>query len=125
MENRPDLIARIERPLLGNGADVLRAVRSPAKWAACLRDAGLPSPAIANAPTAGRWLLKPRKSAAGFGIAPYDGRSFNPRTHYLQEWIDGVPCSGIFLGSRLLGITRQLIGTPWLNAQHWSVAVGR
>jgi len=126
LENRPDLIARIERQVLGNRADVLRAVRSPMKWTACLREAGVPCPTIATVPTAGRWLLKPRKSAAGFGVAHYDRRAFNPRSHYLQEWIEGVPCSGIFLGGRLLGVTRQFIGTDWLNATgfHYAGNVG-
>src|ERR1022692_498894 len=96
LENRPDLVGRIDRPLWGNGPEVLRAGRSPLRWAQSLRACGLPCPALAHQPMAtGRLLLKPRKSAGGLGIRFYDNQPFNPRTHFLQEWIAGLPCSGI------------------------------
>ena len=130
LENRPDLIAQIDRPLWGNSPDVLRAIRSPSRWTQCLQARGLPFPAIAEVPTSGRWLLKPRKGASGFGIQDYSGQSFKRRTHFLQEYIDGVPCSAIFLAHEtsaiLLGVTQQLIGTPWLNTSgfHYGGNVG-
>ena len=131
LENRPDLIARIDRPLWGNSPDVLRAIHAPRRWTQCLQAHSLPTPAIAEEPqSAGRWLLKPRKSAGGFGIQVYTGQPFNPFTHFLQEWIDGLPCSAIFLGyevsANLLGVTGQLVGTPWLNAAgfHYAGNVG-
>ncbi|MBI3821502.1 MAG: ATP-grasp domain-containing protein [Planctomycetes bacterium] len=131
LENRPDLVAKIERPLWGNPPEVLRAVRSPQRWTQCLHEHGIPCPPISFAPTtAGRWLTKPLKSAAGYGIQPYAGQPFNPRTHFLQEWIDGASCSAIYLGrdddTLLLGVTRQLIGTPWLNATgyHYAGSIG-
>lgn len=131
LENRPDLIARIDRPLWGNSQDVLRAIRAPSRWTQCLQAHSLPCPAIAEEPrTAGRWLLKPRKSAGGSGIRVYAGQPFNPRTHFLQEWVDGVPCSAVFLGHEdtadLLGVTGQLAGTPWLNAAgfHYAGNIG-
>jgi predicted ATP-grasp superfamily ATP-dependent carboligase len=130
LENWPDLIAKIDRPLWGNSPDVLRAIRSPSRWTQCLQSRGLPCPAIAEVPTSGRWLLKPRKGASGFGIQEYSGQTFNRRTHFLQERIDGVPCSAIFLAHEksaiLIGVTQQLIGTPWLNAAgfHYAGNVG-
>ena len=131
LENRPDLVARIDRTLWGNAPDVLRAIRAPSRWTQCLEAHALPCPAIAQEPrTTGRWLLKPRKSAGGSGIRIYAGQSFNPRTHFLQEWIDGVPCSAVFLGKEisadLLGVTQQLAGTPWLNAAgfHYAGNIG-
>jgi predicted ATP-grasp superfamily ATP-dependent carboligase len=130
LENRPDLIARIDRPVLGNPPEVLRAVRSPRRWAQTLQAAGLPCPAIAEKCTVGRWLLKPRKSAGGLDINVYSGQAFNPRTHFLQEHLDGVPCSAVYMGldddAILLGVTRQLIGTPWLHATgfHYAGNIG-
>src|SRR5205807_1833458 len=57
LENRPDLIAKIDRPLWGNSPEVLRAIRSPERWTQCLRQRGFSCPAIADAPTTtGRWL---------------------------------------------------------------------
>jgi uncharacterized protein len=122
LENWPDLIAKIDRPLWGNSPAVLRAIRSPARWTQHLRDLGVPCPFVSDRPKAeGSWLLKPRKSAGGFGIRTYTRQPFNARTHFLQERVDGTPCSAIFVGAetqsaQLVGVTRQLIGIPWLNA---------
>jgi uncharacterized protein len=131
LENRPDLVARIDRPLWGNSPNVLRAVRAPERWTQCLQARGLPCPGNAEEPkTTGRWLLKPRKSAGGFGIQVYAGQPFNPRTHFLQEPIDGQPSSAIFLGHNddaiLLGVTHQLVGVPWLNTRgfHYAGNIG-
>src|SRR5437660_1348056 len=44
LENRPDLIARIDRPLWGNPPEVLRAIRSPERWTQYLRTIGVPCP---------------------------------------------------------------------------------
>lgn len=121
LENAPGLIARIDRPLWGNPPAVLRNVRSPERWTQCLREQGVPCPAISTVPMhTGRWLLKARKSGGGLGVQRYAGQAFDPRTHFLQEQIEGTPVSAIFLGdhdhANLLGVTRQLIGTSWLNA---------
>jgi predicted ATP-grasp superfamily ATP-dependent carboligase len=123
LENRPDLIGRIDRPLWGNSATVLRAARSPARWEALLRAHGIACPQTAHEPRRdGDWLIKPHRSAGGVGIARYRGEPFHPRTHFLQQRIDGEPCSAIYLGTAnhdavLLGVTKQLIGIPWLNAK--------
>jgi uncharacterized protein len=131
LENRPDLIERIDRPLWGNPPDVLRAIRTPSRWTRCLQSARLACPALAESPpTLGHWLLKPRRSAGGIGILPYAGQAFNPRTHFLQERIDGRSASAVFLGQSdsaiLLGVTEQLIGTAWLNAAgfHYAGSIG-
>lgn len=131
LENWPTLIAKIDQPLWGNPPEVLRAVRSPERWTKCLAAHRISCPALSSEPTtAGRWLLKPRKSAGGFGIQTYHGQAFNPRTHFLQQWIDGVPRSAVFLGdgerALLVGVTQQLIGSGWLNATgfHYAGSVG-
>src|SRR5207249_313535 len=69
----------------------------------------------------GRWLVKPVAGAGGAGIrfaGPHVRTS--RRRVYLQEFIDGEPFSAVFLadsgGCRLLGVTRQLVGEPWLHA---------
>ncbi len=131
LENRPDLVGRIDRPLWGNRPDVLRAIRTPTRWMCCLQAAGIPCPLSADGPPpTGRWLVKPRKSAGGIGILPYTGQHFNPRTHFLQERMDGQPMSAVFLANQngvvLLGVTEQLIGTAWLNASgfHYAGSIG-
>ncbi len=121
LENYPNLIAKIHRSLWGNSADVLRAVRDPWQWTAALATAGLPYPRIEREPQSmGRWLLKPLRSGAGIGIVSYHQQVIDPRTHFLQERIEGTPISALCIGTGssaiLVGVTEQLIGTPWLNA---------
>lgn len=117
LENWPGLIENIARPLWGNPPDVLRTIRDPYRWTQYLNDHEIPCPRIACAlPADGEWLLKPRKSAGGIGVRAYAGQRFKPRTHYLQQRIDGDACSAVFLGAELVGVCRQLIGVPWLNA---------
>ncbi len=133
LENRPNLIARIDRTIWGNPASVLRSVRNPERWTRVLRDDGIASPAVTAKPqSAGSWMLKPRKSAGGVGIQAFTGQPFNVRTHFLQERITGDTCSGIFLGfdrnntpqdrPHLIGVCQQLIGAPWLNATGFQYA---
>jgi uncharacterized protein len=130
LENQPGLLAKIDRPVWGNSPGVLRAIRSSKRWTAALQEHGLHCPAISDNPQQGAWLLKPRKSGGGFGIHHYSGQAFDSRTHFLQEWIEGVPCSAVFLGmdseAVLIGVTRQIIGASWLNATgfHYAGNVG-
>ena len=126
LENHPALVARLAaaRPLFGNSAEVLRAVRNPRRVAAAFRRAGLSCPAVASGaadvPPGGRWLCKPRKSAGGAHISVWNHCSACLRNNYLQEFIEGTPHSAVYLaaGGRavLLGITRQLVGVGWTGA---------
>jgi uncharacterized protein len=126
LENRPDIVAKIDRPLCGNPPEVLRRVRSPIAVAEALRAKGLPCPVVCAAAPPNddqrRWLNKPRRSAGGANIRVWrKGTPFDAKRFYLQEWIDGENCSAVFVGdterqAQLLGVTRQLIGEPWLHA---------
>jgi predicted ATP-grasp superfamily ATP-dependent carboligase len=130
LENHPDLVAQIarQRPLWGNDAPALRAVRDPFALATVLRRAGLPCPAVqpdaSRLPRDGSWLVKPLASAGGQGIAPL-GRSHDRATSrpcYYQQRIDGPSLAAVFLAARdgqtnessatLVGVTRQWIGRP-------------
>jgi predicted ATP-grasp superfamily ATP-dependent carboligase len=122
LENWPGLVARIDRPLWGNSPTVLRTVRSPERWREYLRAYRVPCPSIATTPPqSGQWLLKPRRGSGGSGIRSYAGQPFQARTHFLQEHIYGESRSAVFLGAEHLsalffGVSRQLIGVPWLHA---------
>ncbi len=131
LENWPDLVGRLaeRRPLWGNGAEALRRARDPLFVFGSLCTANLPVPDVCPhagmlSPQAhGRWLWKPSRGAGGSGIrfwTPGDsGLSFR-RPGYFQEYIEGDPCAALYVGDRrqawLLGLTRQLIGVPWLQA---------
>lgn len=129
LENYPGLVERIDRPLWGNSAAVLRRVRSPIRLAEALHRHGLPTLAVSDAPPAPdgrRWLVKPLRSGGGLGIRTYRGKPFDPRTHYAQEFGPGPRFATLFLGlpndsAQLLGTTR-LIAPPWLHAPRFAYA---
>jgi predicted ATP-grasp superfamily ATP-dependent carboligase len=123
LENYPALVSRLarSRPLWGNDAPVLRAVRSPATLYRILRDHGIPCPPTCTRPPGprdGRWLVKPVAGAGGAGIRFWAGRPprGNKRVYY-QQFIEGDPCSAVYVGARLIGASVQLIGEPWLHAR--------
>lgn len=126
VENRRRLVERLaaRRPLWGNNRDVLVRCRNPWFVASLLREAGLPHPAVRcvrdGPPSSGRWLVKPLRGAGGSGIA-FAGENAPLRPSYLQEFIEGEPHAALFCVRdatvRLLGITRQMIGEPWLHAR--------
>jgi len=102
-ENHPAAVERLARgrALWGNDASVLRRVRDPR---AISRAVG-----VAN-----RWLVKPRASGGGHGIAWWSpGQPVPPGSH-VQPFVDGEPGSIVFVadGRDLvpLGLTRQLVG---------------
>jgi predicted ATP-grasp superfamily ATP-dependent carboligase len=131
LENHPALLRELarRRPLLGNGPEVVARVRDPFFLAECARRAGLPAPALQrdtdDRSTGGagrRWLLKPRLGGGGLGIRFADGEGVRRRTgaFYQQEYIPGCPVGALYLGTGqgavFLGLSRQLVGEPWLNA---------
>lgn len=126
LENRPDIVAKIDRPLWGNPSGVLRRVRSPFLVADALRRRGLPCPMVcagtSDTSPHHRYVVKPIRSAGGAHIRMFDpDAAFDPRRCYLQEWIEGESCSAVFIGdahsrAQFLGATRQFVGEPWLAA---------
>jgi predicted ATP-grasp superfamily ATP-dependent carboligase len=118
LENFPDLIERWSglRPLYGNSAATLRAVRDPWQVAACLTAAGIHCPKLARngaaLPRDGSWLQKPLESAGGQDmILLHENAPPANRSAYFQHRVDGRSYSGSFIAaggeSRLLGITQQ------------------
>jgi predicted ATP-grasp superfamily ATP-dependent carboligase len=138
LENRPRLVEAIggRRTLWGNDADVLRQVRSPALVAERLRCACVACPEVylhqGDVPNRGRWLVKPLDGSGGRGISFYSAEQTpgNAGKVYFQEYVEGEPCSGVYLGlqgnASFLEATRQLIGEPWLHAApfHYCGSVG-
>jgi predicted ATP-grasp superfamily ATP-dependent carboligase len=45
------------------------------------------------------------------------------RWYYFQEFVEGLSCSALFVGGQtsvaFLGLTRQLVGEPWLHARQF------
>jgi predicted ATP-grasp superfamily ATP-dependent carboligase len=136
LENWPGLIGRWarRRPLWGAAGEALARARDPAlyRWSYLPRpEVRLPGEAM---PGEGRWLLKPRRGAAGQGIrflTESDRRAgvVGP-VEYAQQHLDGTPASALFRAGprrrRVLGLTRQLVGEPWLHAApfHYCGSVG-
>jgi predicted ATP-grasp superfamily ATP-dependent carboligase len=109
--------------LWGNDADTLERVRDPLALTRALRARGLAVPETrTSAPDeseVGRsWLLKPRDSGGGRGVARWTAsardRARLGRRWYLQERVEGASGSVVFVADRTrcvpLGVSRQIIG---------------
>jgi predicted ATP-grasp superfamily ATP-dependent carboligase len=140
VENHPDLIDAIARvrPLAGNSGDIVRQLRDPLHVAAAANAAGLSFPETLTSsngvPLDGTFLVKPLASAGGRGIkrwtpavavdhaTTHSGeQAVTARPpHVWQRFMTGTPLSASYCftqgSSRLIGVSRQLIGEPWCHA---------
>ena len=122
LENHPKAVDALAtgRTLWGNTSEVLRGVREPGALGAAFTAHGVRSPHVftstpsARAATDRRWLIKPRVSGGGHGVRFWSPDETVTRGHYLQEFMEGVPGSVVFVaasrGGVALGISRQLVG---------------
>ena len=113
-ENHPALVARLaeRHTVLGNPPETLRAVRDPARLAA-VAPAFPPISSTAAVDRTRRWLRKPLRGGGGTRVRDWRGGALRAGT-YLQQRIDGVPCSAAAIGDGadavVLGLTEQLVG---------------
>ena len=123
LENHPDLVDHLAtlRPLWGNSAETLRAVRDPIRLASEFRKAGIACPEVRldpeGIPRDGSWLRKPRASAGGYRIVRWNPMaSRTERPCYYQRFVDGMSLSAVFVGTRtsarFVALTKQLVGRP-------------
>ena len=118
--------------LWGNTPDTLRRVRDPFVLASVLRRHGFAVPRRSNDPNdpndpndsndPNDWILKPFRSGGGNRIRRWRGEPV-PKTAYLQEHIDGVPGSIVFVaaGGRCvpLAFSQQIVGDMNFGAQRF------
>jgi predicted ATP-grasp superfamily ATP-dependent carboligase len=128
LENWPQLVERWarRRPLWGNAGRSLSLARNPEHVSRLLLDRGMPAPTLcrpgAQLSAEKRWLWKPARGAGGVGIRFWSAKDrwAEKPSGYCQEFIEGQPAALLFVGcrgqARLLGMTRQLVGIPWLHA---------
>ncbi len=133
LENYPELVDQMAwiAPLLGNPGDVLARVRSPWELAESLRGAGLLFPETRSLaeglPADCGWLAKTYNGASGSGVREWNrelgagsGEGIESGQVCFQKRINGVPCAAVYVAAdaeaTLLGVTRQLIGEPWLRS---------
>lgn len=132
IEHHPGLLRRIGQriPVLGASAATLAALRDPFELNQRLVAEGFKLPRIsrsieAQENTTTDWLAKPFRSGGGAKIkrAP-KGEAFKQARFFIQEWAAGDSFSATFIGAHeetaLIGVTRQLVGEPWLFAQPFS-----
>lgn len=139
LENYPELVDQMAwiAPLWGNPGDVLARVRSPWELSRVLNDAGLLFPEIRESadglPMDGSWLVKTYQGASGSGVRVWDTERSTEseetpisRHRCCQKRIAGTPCAAVYAATdgaaQLLGVTRQLIGEPWLGAHGFQYA---
>ncbi len=132
LENHPELIEAVasDRPLAGNTADVVRAVRDPEQLATVVRAVGAEFPethATADGvPLDGSFVVKPVASAGGRGIRRWRGRSASAcgRPLRWQRLVAGESWSAAFVAdgrtSRLLATSLQLSGRRWCGARSFA-----
>ncbi|MGI9429377.1 MAG: ATP-grasp domain-containing protein [Bythopirellula sp.] len=118
LENYPTLVDRLaaSQTLLGHRGAGLRRVRDPLQLQAVLTRAGLQFPHTETAnqtPKGDRWLGKTYRGSCGSGVCVNSGTAF------VQQRIEGVPLSAVYIGSRLIGVTRQFVGEPWTGASEF------
>jgi predicted ATP-grasp superfamily ATP-dependent carboligase len=127
-ENHPRAVRALAqgRALWGNSPDVLTRVRNPVIVAEAMRNRGFAVPVVRYGDTIDRnrsdsdgWMLKPFRSGGGRRVRPWQGERV-PRDCYLQERIDGVAGSVVFVAAGgeavMLGVSRQLIGEAAFGA---------
>jgi predicted ATP-grasp superfamily ATP-dependent carboligase len=113
-ENHPRLVERLaeRHTLRGNPAATLRAVRDPVRLGAALGELAYPRTTFMP-PSSGRWLRKPLRGGGGTRVRAWHGGPVRAGT-FLQERIDGVPCSAAAVGDGrdavVLGLSEQLVG---------------
>jgi predicted ATP-grasp superfamily ATP-dependent carboligase len=129
LENYPDVVAAISesRELWGNGPDVLKKVRDPIGLSEALKGQVLrPRLLTARQRPEGeaRWLRKPIRGSGGGGIRFAHAEDFDEcdSGSFLQEFLDGESISFTSFHKSPypkapIGISRQLIGVPWLHAR--------
>lgn len=136
IENQPRLIGRLSstRLLAGISAESVRGVRNPQRLSEVVASGDLNhirTPALwggeSPPPTDSRWMVRSRRSAAGRGIALWDG---SPRTervqrepHFFQQRVAGSPISALCLatadGAHVLGWSKQWIGEAVCGAAEY------
>jgi predicted ATP-grasp superfamily ATP-dependent carboligase len=132
LENYPELVDQMAwiSPLLGNPGDVLARVRSPWELAGVLRSSGLLFPETRDLadglPSDGSWLAKTYNGASGSGVRVFGGIENTTDHVCYQKRIDGTPCAAVYVANegvaQLLGVTRQIIGEPWLRSHGFQYA---
>lgn len=128
-ENHPEALEQLSagRVVLGNPPAVLRDVRRAERVHDVLEAHGLSSPRVYAAAhdavrhARGRELVaKPRRSGGGSGVRRWRPAEPLLDGELLQEWVDGVPASLVFVADGHdavpLGVTRQLIGDAAFGA---------
>ena len=133
LENHPELVDLVasQQTLLGNPGPVLCRVRDPWQLSAALTSHGLSSPTLRRdlkCARTQRWIRKPLRSCGGQRIRivePGDPNTNSPDFFY-QRLISGKPYSAVYSANRqsarLVGITRQLVGTGWTGAHDFQYA---
>lgn len=136
LENYPDLVAALasQRPLWGNGAEVLRRIRDPGTLYDVLQADGFCCPRRSfdadGLPRDGAWLRKTLRSGGGDGVIRWHSEEGTETSGgsgvFFQEYVPGLPCSAVYVAAsgaaRLLGVTRQLIGLDWAGAHGFRYA---
>ncbi|WP_236783884.1 ATP-grasp domain-containing protein [Azospirillum humicireducens] len=126
-EQAPGLLDALVRAgpyhLLGNGAEVVRAVKDPAGFAARLANLGLEELGITHPETrtegpedavSGEWLIRRTGAAGGWHIVPWTGGPLSDG-HHLQRRAAGSAVSVAFVADRSGRCETVAISRQWAD----------
>jgi len=126
LENHADLVQQMtkQRALLGNSAEVLRAVRDPLRLRRVFAESGLnfpeTHPAAGPAPRDGCWLAKTYRGSSGVGVAVGRPSVEHSGAYFWQRHVEGLNASAVFVGNgagaECMGVSTQLVGESWNGA---------
>ncbi|MEA3508168.1 MAG: ATP-grasp domain-containing protein [Synergistota bacterium] len=138
VDNRPDLVRTLARGrlLAGNDPSVLAEARNIKTLRTICMEENIPFPMtwlsgeenqagpFQGGPTESSGLLKKKAlSAAGTGVSHYRGGSL-PTGEYLQEFLEGTPCSISFIAHKqgvcVMGLSEQITGWSPLGGSGFS-----
>lgn len=126
LENHPELLINWQKfgKLLGNAPATFRRLRDPMELSEVCKRFGVRYPGVYSKTLEvdsldGQFLTKPIQSTGGLGIQDWNGDELADGC-YLQKKVCGISIAAIYLcdssESQFCGITRQLVGEPWLHA---------
>lgn len=102
--------------VIGNSSSVFSAIQHKADFFQTLKKLNLPHPQVCFENISSQklsGLLKPYHSNGGIGVVFNSTESLNCEEYYWQEYIEGTPCSVLFVANglnyKLIGFNQQLI----------------
>ena len=126
LENQPDVLDQLSDRfrVCGPPSSVVRSMTDPTQLRSIVTSTDASTPNVLETDEdagkrSGRWLIKPRRGSGGIGIRSWSRGDVIEAEDYLQEEVEGVPISALYVGSttgaQMLAASIQLTGEKSLG----------